>query len=370
MPLAILLIGIFLIRPTSTYLRVISLVLRFSDPQSKGLGARFASHPVKEETGIVPTPWGPLKYRLFVPVNVRRYGGVVLVHGIHRAGIAEPRLINFSRALASAGVEVMTPEMIDLTNYRVTPQTSEVIGYSADFLSSRMNQRKVGVVGLSFSGGLALIAAANPQYAREMGFVLAVGAHGDLRRVARFLATDIVELPDGSAQIFRAHEYGALVIAYSHVEDFFSATDTTTAQEALRFWLSEMPEQAWEAARRLSPQGKERFEELLYRREQLKALLLHSIQLHEPEMAAVSPHHQLDHLNVPVYLLHAARDDIIPPSESLWLAREIPRAKLQGVLVSPAIVHADVGESASLTQKWELIAFLSRILEDTDRLSD
>lgn len=366
---AILLISIFLIRPTITYLRVISVVLRFADPESKGL-TRFARHAVREETGIVQTSWGSLKYRLYVPVNVDCYGGIVLVHGIHREGIAEPRLINFSRALAAAGVEVMTPEITDLTHYRVTTQTSEMIGYSAEFLSSRMNRPKVGVIGLSFSGGLVLIAAAQPQYAEKIGFVLAVGAHSDLGRVSRFLATDVVQMPDGSTHKIKAHQYGALVIAYSHIEDFFSEMDANSAREALGFQLAEMPDKASEVTQSLSRYGKERFEELLYHRERLQALLLCSIQLHEREMAAASPHDQLQNLNVPVYLLHAARDDIIPPSESLWLSREIPKKQLRAVLISPAIIHADVGEEASLIEKWELATFLSRILEDTDRLSD
>lgn len=366
--LAVLLIGIFLFRPIETHLRVMSVVLRFSSPQSTGFGVRFAQRPFREDTGIAQTAWGPLKYRLYTPLDATHCGGIVLVHGIHWLGIEEPRLISFSRALAAAGVEVMTPELHDLADYRVTLHTSDVIGYSADFLSAHMHRPKVGVIGLSFAGGLALLAASKPDYAAKMGFVLAIGAHDDLARVARFLATDIVEMPDGSTTFFKAHEYGALVVAYSHVEDFFPMADVTTAQEALRLWLREMPDEARAAARRLTPQGREKFEQILYHRDQLKEELLRSIRLHANEMAAASPSGQLQNLGVPVYLLHGAADNVIPPSETLWISHEIPKKKLRAVLISPAIIHADVEEKISFLQQWELVNFLAHVLKDIDQL--
>lgn len=366
--LIVLLAGILLVRPAEVYLRVISVIARFSDPQSSGLTTRFASHQLREETGLIQTEWGPLKYRIYTPLNVSHPGGLVLIHGIHREGIEEPRLINFSRALAAAGVEVLTPELSDLTDYRVTSHTSDLIGYSAEFLSKRMNQPKVGVVGLSFSGGLALIAATAPRYAARIGLVLALGAHSDLARVARFLATNVVEMPDGNSRNESANDYGALVVAYSHVEDFFSEADVPGAQQALKLWLSEMPDRARQLITRLSPRGQERFEQLLYHRDQLKDVLLRSIQLHEKEMAAASPSGRLSNLTVPVYLLHAARDDVIPASESLWLRNEIPKGQLRAVLISPAIIHADVQEQTSLWQKWQLVNFLAHLLRDVDRL--
>ncbi len=54
-----------------------------------------------------------------------------------------------------------------------------------------------------------------------MGFVLAVGAHDSMRRVAKFFASNVLELPDGKQEHFQSHEYGLLILAYSHLEDFF-----------------------------------------------------------------------------------------------------------------------------------------------------
>ena len=367
---AILIIGLFLFRPAQTHLRVVSVFLRSSNPQTTGLAVRFARHPFREETGLVQAAWGPLTYRLYIPLDAPRCGGVVLLHGIQRSGMDEPRFVKFSRALAAAGAEVMTPQLSELADYRVTTHTSDEIGYSAEFLSSLMHKREVGVVGFSFAGGLALLAAANPQHGAKMGFLLTVGAHDDLARVARFLATGIAEMPGGSITILQAHEYSALLVAYSHVEDFFSTADTIRAREALKLWLSALPDQSKDTAKRLTPEGKVRFDQLLYHREQVRELLLESAKVHANEMAAVSPSGHLQHLTVPVYLLHAAADNVIPPSEALWLSYEVPKKAIREVLISPAIVHADVAEKTSILQKWKLLHFLAHVLNNIDELEN
>src|SRR5258708_9893521 len=184
-----------LLHPVGPHLRALSLMLRFSSPKAQGFSASFAQHPFKEEDGSAQTPRGPLRYRLYIPQDVKNAGGVVLLHGVHHRGIEDPRLWNLARALASAGVEVMTPELQDLADYHVTARTIDVIGDSAVVLSTRMN-RPVGVMGLSFAGGLSLLTASKPEFAEKIGFVVAVGSHDDMGRVARFFAATTITKPD------------------------------------------------------------------------------------------------------------------------------------------------------------------------------
>jgi len=365
---AIFLSGAVFRHPASTHLRAMSVLLRYSNPQSTGFGVRFAQHPFKEKLGSVQTEWGPLKYRVYVPQDVRHVHGLVLVPGVHHLGMEHPSLVGLARALAGAGVEVMTPELRDLADYRVTPQSADLIGVSAQVLCAQLRQPKVGVMGLSFAGGLALLAASKPVYADQIEFVLAVGAHDDLVRVSRFFVTNTIERPDGSVAAFQAHEYGALVMVYSHLEDFFPAADIPAAREALRLWLWEEQDAALAAARRLSPQGQAEFDELLHHRDRLQQQLLREIKLYSPEMEAVSPHGQLRGLRVPVYLLHGAGDTVIPPSETLWLSQEVPRKELQATLISPALIHVAVEDTVSLAEKWALVDFLAQVLDKTDKL--
>jgi pimeloyl-ACP methyl ester carboxylesterase len=363
---SIVLTGTVLLHPMGAHLRAMSFLLRFSDAHAQGLPTRFANHPFKEEDGYALTPHGPLRFRTYTPQDVQNPGGVVLLHGVHHLGIDDPRLWNLARALAGAGVLVMTPELQDLADYRVTARTIDVIGDSAMALSTRM-RRKVGVLGLSFAGGLALLAADRNEFRDSIGFVVAIGAHDDMGRVARFFAANVIAKPDGVDIPLQAHEYGALVLAYSHLEDFFSAKDIPIAREALRQWLWEKPE-AMKTAEALSPGGKQELDKLLHHREQLREALLHETTLHKDEMDAVSPHGHLEQLHTPVFLLHGAGDTVIPASETLWLAKDVPAAELKASLISSALVHVDMGNKVTWQQQWQLMDFMAQVLEATEKL--
>ncbi|MBZ5528002.1 MAG: alpha/beta hydrolase [Acidobacteriia bacterium] len=360
---AILLAALALGPAAIVRLRALSVLARFSSPQDSGLSTAFARGPFSEELGSAETPGGPLRYRLYRPTTPGRHPGIVLLHGVHHLGIDEPRLTAFSRALAGAGIEVLTPELQDLADFRVTSRTIDQIGASAGLLCRLTGRSKAGLLGLSFAGGLALLAADNPAYAPRIAFVVAIGAHDDLSRVARFFATNRVEEPDGLSTCFPAHEYGVLVLVYARLQDFFSSPDVPLAREALRLWLWEQPEASRKAALLLSPAGQLKFDLLLHHREKFRDELLREIEAHQPELRAVSPHGRMASLTVPVFILHGAGDTVIPAAESLWLAREIPREKLRDVLISPALIHVSVESGVSLAERWALIDFLAQVVE-------
>src|SRR5258708_39824321 len=113
-------------------------------------------------------------------------------------------LVSLAPASGGGGVEIMTPELRDVADYRLAPQSADLIGISAQVLCAQLRQPRVGVMGLSFAGGLALLAASKPAYANHIEFVLAVGAHDDLVRVSRFFVTSTIEKPDGSVAAFQA----------------------------------------------------------------------------------------------------------------------------------------------------------------------
>src|SRR5262245_19477061 len=102
---AVVLGGGALRQTADDHLRATSILVRLTDPGAQGFLTRFARHPFTEETSTAATPHGALRYRLYVPKDVSHPPGIILLHGIHRAGIDEPRLINFGRVLAGAGIE-------------------------------------------------------------------------------------------------------------------------------------------------------------------------------------------------------------------------------------------------------------------------
>ena len=349
-----------------SHLRALSLLLRFSDPHAHGLATSFASHRLTEELTTVQTPHGVLRYRLFTPRDVDDPPSLLLLHGVHHLGMDDPRLIGLARAMSMTGVRIMTPELEDLTEYHVTPETADQIGDAATFMAQKY-RAKVGVIGVSFAGGLALIAASRPEYAKSMGFVLAVGAHDSMSRVARFFASNLLELPDGKQEHFQSHEYGLLILAYSHLEDFFQPRDLQIAHDSLRQRLWEQPATPG-ASQAMSAQGQATMDLLVNHRERMEQAMLREIDRHRKEMDAISPSGKMATLHVPVYVLHGSGDNIIPASESLWLARDVPRDDLRAVLISPALVHVDMDKKVTPLDEWALVDFMAKVLDAADGL--
>jgi pimeloyl-ACP methyl ester carboxylesterase len=88
----------------------------------------------------------------------------------------------------------------------------------------------------------------------------------------------------------------------------------------------------------------------------------------KPELDAASPHFYLARLHLPVLLLHGSADNVVPPTETLWLERDLPPGVLRAALISPAIGHVEVG-GAGITDKLRLIHWMKQMLDVLDTSS-
>jgi pimeloyl-ACP methyl ester carboxylesterase len=348
-------------------LRGYSLLAHFVDPGASRVLLNFESTPVTTQEVILPAGGGSAAGRLYLPSGVAHPAGMVVVHGIHHLGIDEPRLKSFAHAAASIGFTVLTPEVSALADYRVDTASVDTIGLSAQWLSQRLRQPQVTVVAVSFAGGLALLAACDPRYAANMKSLLLMGAYDDLQRVVRFLATGQAELPDGQWIPYKAHDYGAAVFVYSHLDQFFAPGDRGVAHQALRDWLWEQPQPAQTLLPQLSSPGRELMQLLLTRDiERLQPQLLAAIAADESQLAALSPAGKLACLRTPTFVLHGATDDIIPSTESLWLEREIPRKYLRRVLITPAFSHVNPEKKSTWMDELRLVNFLGEVMRSAN----
>lgn len=349
--------------PIYAHLQAVSILLRIESSQAHGFFADRGIHPIKSQPATFEVGARQLRTRIYEPTDVQHAPAMVIVHGVHHLGYDEPRLVRFAKAMSGAGLVVATPDLPEIANYEIVPVSVDEIGAAADDLAERLHAPCVGVTGLSFAGGLALEAASDPVTSQHICYVLAIGAHEDMTRVMKFFATDKAEYPDGSVEPMASHEYGALVAIYAHPEEYFEKDDVPVASEAIREHLFEEDSQAVQITTRLSPAGQATMRMLFSQdHSAAKAILLANLEKHRAEGDAVSPASQLYRLHVPVMLLHGAGDNVIPPSETLWLAHDIPAHDLRAVLVSPAISHVELGKGATLMDKIRLVHFIEQLL--------
>ena len=307
--------------------------------------------------------------RIYHPIGIAHPSPIVVVHGAHHMGMDEPRLRRLARALAAHGYLVLTPQVDELADYGITKNSAVVIGDAVKELARRSGAPRVGLLGLSFAGGMALIAACDPSVARQLSVVVAIGAHDDLRRVLDYFESDQTHAPDGSLFRMPAHEYGPLVVAYGHASAYFSRKDLGPARRALRALLWEDLPLAHAEAAKLSPRGQARMTLLFaHKTQSLTADTQRGLAAVQAELDAASPHFYLSRLRVPVMLLHGASDNVVPPTETLWLERDMPPGVLQATLVSPAIGHVELDNTGAMDQ-WRLLQWMTRMLDLLDTSS-
>ena len=333
--------------------------------------ARELTVPVstKDLSFAVEGPGGTqqVRARLYQPVggteaNSSDAPAMVIFHGVHHLGIDEPRMMGFAEAMAGCGIRVLTPELPGIKDYHVSADSVQTIGESVKWFAGQTHG-PVGVMGLSFAGGLALVAAADARYHADFKFVLAVGAQDSMARVAEYYLTGKDARPDGSVEELAAHESGPLVLEYEHLEEFVPAEDLGPVRAVLRAHLYEDKKTEAEASLALNEQQKRETLELMdttqpATRAKIRAMLAN----YTDEMPELSPLGRLETLGTPVYLLHGEADNVIPAAETLWMANELRPVDLQAMLVSPVLSHVDLGATPGAMDEWRLVHFFALVL--------
>jgi acetyl esterase/lipase len=328
--------------------------------------ARMYDERIAVQNMQLRTRWGPFRARIYRPFTTQPRPAIVVVHGVHYLGIDEPRLVPFATNLARAGVVVLTPELRALTDYRVDPSSVDEIIEAARFLaqSGMAERERVGVFGLSFAGGLALVAAAEPRSHGYIDRVAVMGAHHDLQKVLRFLATDTVETPGGVRHL-RAHDYGLVLFVYMYAERFVDRSEVALFRDCLRWQLHMEGDRARHGAQRLSPRAQALIERILTGdktavRDRVVEILQEEAE--QRRLRSLSPVGRARALHgKQIVLLHGAEDNVVPPTEAEDGERELRGQADVTLLLTKAIGHVGIERTPTFSDQWKLVHAFARL---------
>jgi dienelactone hydrolase len=323
----------------------------------------------------VPTRGGAIPARLYSPEHPAAVP-VAIFPGIHAGGVGEPRLDHLAQTLASSGFTVLTVPLPDLRLFRITPRSTDMLEDAVVWLATNpalAPSGRTGVVGVSFSGGLAVVAAGRPRLEGHVAAVVSIGGHADLPREMRYLCTGV--LPDGSVR--PPHDYGAAVIllgaASRLVPDYEADPLEHTVSDFLVASSVESTNPA--GAVELFAQVRARSARLA---EPAQTLMR---EVNDRNVAALGPRliPYIDALgsdpalspdrspatDAPVFLLHGADDNIIPSTETPLLADYLRAHGNTRVttLLTPLMSHAGLQPSGRLGDAWALVRFWREVFE-------
>jgi len=351
--------------------------------QAAGIGGRAGTATRWYSTAvtwsdIAPVPWrgGTLRARAYQPAHGSGRA-ILLVPGVHAAGIDEPRLTGFARDIAGTGHPVLTVELPDLKQYSITTRTPDMIEDAASWMAQapafRGSDGRVGMLGISFGGGLSVVAAGRPSLRDRVAFVMAFGGHADLPRTLRYLCTGVQ--PDGVRR--PQHDYGLAIVLLGAADRVVPPPQVQPLRDAILSYLE---------ASRLDMADKAKAAVEFAHAKALEATLdepsrTYMAYVNARDVARLGPV-LLPHVSelggdpslsparspapaAPVYLLHGTEDNVVPAIESTLLARDLrARGVRVHVLLTPLITHAEVDRSSTATAIWRLIDFWADLLHE------
>jgi dienelactone hydrolase len=329
----------------------------------------IAPLPVTFRDLVVPTRHGEVPVRVYEP-DRRAPPTVVVFPGIHGGGVDAPRLTRLCERLSSSGLRVICAPLPDLRRFVITARSTDMIEDVTSWVSLQADlapTSRVTLVGVSFAGGLALVAAGRDGLDNRLNAVVSIGGHGDLARTLRFLSTGV--LPDGSTRT--PHDYPLALVELTVAAQLVPRDQVAMLETALDTFLRASLDDGTGFAHGL-PAIARLTAEVDTMPEPTKALVR---ALVERDVAAtgraVAP--WLDTLGndpglspslapvpqVPVFLLHGADDNVIPSTETPLTAADLTARGTTHVrwLLTPLLTHAHLTANAGPRELWWLVSF-------------
>jgi dienelactone hydrolase len=375
----------FIARP---YIHGLSFVVRMAEMQ--GAVRRVAdldTRTVAEREISIPTRRGPMRARLYEPAGGHARAAL-LTSGLHASGIDEPRLVRLAREMSASRVAIITPDIPELSRFEITPAVTDAIEDAGGWIASDAAlapDHRVALMGISFSGGLSIVAAGRASLADRVAYVFSLGGHDDQARVLRYLCTGHEPRPVPDVQlgstaaaaefVLPPHDYGVAVILLALADRVVPAAQVEPLRAGIRryLWASALDggvDKAhapveFEAVRAFAATLPEPSGQLL--RSVLARDVAHlgtrllpllgSIAAADGLSASKSPKP-----SAPVFLLHGLEDNVIPEVESEYLAADLRGHAPVRLLLSGLISHAEADRPMRANDVLALAGFWGDLL--------
>ena len=297
----------------------------------------FPTSPVRPLTWITGAPrfeersfdWptGHIDADLYIPAGGGRHGALVLLLGAVGFPRRDPTLVRFADGLSRAGAVVLIPESTNLQNGDILPTEVEGLRLTAEYLRDRpeVDPQRVGFLGFSVGGSMALLAAESEHGRGQIAFVNAFGAYDDATDLLRSVASHTIVV-DGRRIPWEPAELTVWVFMRQIIATLPDERDRDVLGRA---FLDKQPE-ALDELDRLTPDGRLVVE--LFRQptpERVDELVAALPAASRERLRDISPAPALDRLTARLYLMHDHSDSYIPFTHSRRLAADAPPGTLR-----------------------------------------
>jgi dienelactone hydrolase len=305
----------------------------------------------------------------------RPAGAILLVFGVNNLGRDHPAIVRVADALARTGVAVLVPDSRTLLEGRL--EVGEIDGVVDAFrlLAARpeVDRGRLGIVGFSVGGSLALLAARDPSIASQVRWVNAFGAYADARTYLADVAAHAYPSRDDAPVEWTPTPLAREVYLTFVLDQVEDREDRDALEEAFSGPILDGHRPAPDPPLRasLGTDAARAVHDLLTAAGLDEAL--EAIDRLPPEslafIDAISPARHLAGMQADVYLMHETEDHHVPFVESRALAAAVERAgRLADHTEFRLFDHVqpdDLDLVAAAPELWKLLLHVRQLMEES-----
>ena len=290
--------------------------------------------PTREERSYLYAS-GRVEASLFHAGGSGQHGAIILLLGAGGLPRSD-EAVHFAQSLARVGVVTLVPESSGMLAERLTFGEVDAVRASLDLLRElpEVDAHRIGLVGLSASGGLSIVAAGQPDLRDRVRFVNSFGSYADATNLLMDVFSRSIDV-NGEIRTWQPQPRTVEVVANALGEAGVDQAD----QQAMLGGMTRAQAQQTMAA---MPPAVTR------------------------SLAQVSPAAYLGQVHAHLYLMHDVDDSFIPFTESRDLVALAPSGVVQRYTELSIFAHVTADRSVPwltfLTDVWRLFWHVHAVL--------
>jgi dienelactone hydrolase len=303
--------------------------------------------------------------RIWHPRSSGPAPAIILFQGASPAGENHEILNRLARGLAKVGFKVYIPGLPRLKEVLIREETVEQmveiflqVHQRPDVLSDRIT-----TIGFSFGGSQLVKACLDPRMNGLPAKVLSFGSYFDLERTLKFVLTGECSHA-GKDYSFDPHEWGNIVFFHNYI-DYFDGD--FNIEEIRRYFLALVEEDGVmeDHLAALSEKDRSFIDLISTDRKKSLELALSVLPNLRSTVESLSPRYFTEKINFSLHLVHGARDNMIPFTETMAFSDTLEKQGTEVHTFISGLYSHNEAESAErslfgrINELWRLGSFIN-----------
>lgn len=270
--------------------------------------------------------------------------GIVLIPGVVKYGKDDARLVAIATSLARLRFAVLVPEVAGLRQLHTRANDVQVLADAFRYLASKPElapQGRAGFAGFSYGVAVVLLASLEPDIRDKVHYLMGFGGYHDMTSIVTYFTTGYYRDEQTGELSYRPpHPYLKNVFTISNSDLLQSPTDRDTIRALLE---NNDDDHLDERVENLAPDARALYELVTNTDPQRVASLINQLPPRIlQELQGINPaNRDLSQIKAQVILLHGRGDSMIPYTESIAIAKALPKDQVSLYLIE-GYAHTDV----------------------------